>query len=169
MPSERTWTALKVAAVFAGLGVLVSRAFVLQWLSGQAAVALFFLWYAVLFAFTQVIAMALDEQAMDLWEPRHLAVGLAVVMLVFAAGIVLYWPTSTYAVLATGGDPSQVPSYVLATEDEVTYWGWWSLGVRDLTALGVLTYGVTPFLLVFAAVTLLRPETVQDAIANVFR
>jgi uncharacterized membrane protein len=165
---DSTWTALKIAGLFAGLGILVSRFFVLHWLSGQAAVVLFFLWYAVLFGFTQVVAMALDEQSAGVWEPRHLAIGLAVVLLVFAAGIVLYWPTSTYSVLAAGQDPSQVPSYVLATEDEVVYQGWYALGVHDLTALGILTYGLTPFLLVFVAVTLLKPETVQDALSRLF-
>ena len=161
---DRTWTALKLAGLFAGLGVLVSRFTVLQWLDAQSAVVLFFLWYLVLYVFLNVIAWAVEED----WEPRHAGVTLGILLLVFAAGIVLYWPTSTYAVLAAGEDPSQVPSFVLATEDEVVYQGWYALGVRDLTALGILTYGLTPFLLVFAAVTLISPEAVQEALSRLF-
>ena len=131
---DGTRTALKVAGVFAGLGVLVSRFTVLQFLDAQSAVVLFFLWYAVLYVFLNVLAIVVGEDGF--WEPKYGRVTLGIVLIVFAAGIVLYWPTSTYAVLATGADPSQVPSYVLATEDELVYQGWRSAGVEDLTLLG---------------------------------
>ncbi len=161
---DRTWTALKLAGVVAGLGILVSRFVVIQWLGQQGAVVLFILWWLVLYVFVNVLAYAVQED----WEPSYARVSLGILMIAFAIGIVLYWPTSTYAVLASGGDPSQVPSFVLATEDEVTYQAWWVLGVRDLTALGILTYGLTPFLLIFAGVSLISPEAVGDALSRLF-
>ena len=220
---NRLWTAAKIALVVGGLGLLLSRFFVIRWASAQTPAVLLLVWYGVLFAITQVVfPLVLGNEG--IWDPHHAQVGLGFVLVWFAIGIVAYFPASTYSVLVSGANPAAIPPYLISSEDQVTYQAWngvlgplgtvstnlliglaiaavavvvvalkltdriqeegvyegaavalvaavvvavvpWHLPPESgLWVLGLLTYALTPFVLTFLGVLLMRPEDVQKAV-----
>ncbi len=156
--------AIKTALLLAGFGLLFSRFAFIQFLNREQALTLLLLWYVVLFAFIQVGSYYLFHRV----NTDTMRVGVGLVLLWFAAGIVIYWPASEYSILVVGGDPASVPPYLIATEDELAFYFWFHvLNVKDLFWSGVLTYAVAPFLLVLAAVFLVTPESFRRAVKEI--
>jgi len=156
---------LVLALLVGGLGFIVSRPLILRWLSEQSPITAFFLWYVLFFAYIQVVSLVLFRRL----DMRSLEAGLGIVLIVFALGIVLYWPASDYALRVVGGSES-APSFLLATEDQITFQFWSSVlpGLGN-DVLGVLTYAVTPALLILLASFFIAPSRFRQAVWHVLR
>lgn len=159
-------TVILTALLFAGIGLFTSRPQVLQWLNTQSPETAFFLWYILLFAFVEISSLVLFKR-LDL---SSLRIGVGVVMLVFAVGIVLYFPASTYSLIAVGANPSGTPSFLLASEDQFAYDVWHTfLPWVGNDILGILVYGLTPFLLVILAASVISPAKFSRAVKGLLR
>ena len=140
-----------ILAVSVGImGFIVSNAAVLQWLATQSPTVDFFLWYGLLSVWLAVVYWALFH--------KHITVKLDAALLLFwfALGTVIYWAASD-AALMNAGLPSggSVPSFLLASEDQVISQAFLSLGAAPWLAV-ILTYVVVPAVLVFIAVLLAK-------------
>ncbi len=158
--------ALKAAAIFAVMGFIVSRPIVLVFLNQQSDVMDLFLWYVLFFIVLQFAFLILFGR-LDVTTMR-VAFGLLLVS--FAFGIWLYWPASDYAIIAVGGNPGTVPSFLTASEDEVTFKALAALlGMGNLQLLGILTYVVVPTLLFLAGAIVIGPRQVRMAVRILLR
>lgn len=154
---------LGIALLLGGLGFIVSRPTVLLFLDAQSPVSAFVLWYLLFFAYIQAASLVLFHR-IDVGTFRG---GIGILMLTFAWGIVAYFPASGYALIAIGQSSSQVPSFLLASEDELTYLFWHGLlpGLANYWA-GILTYVITPAALGVAAVFVIGPRRILTAFSR---
>jgi hypothetical protein len=152
-PSEMV---LKVAVLFGLFGLIVSRRSVLDWIAPMSSLNSLVVWYVVFGAFVTILGYWVFSAR---WNIKYT---LALVMITWAFGIVLYWPISSYSTSITGAQLTGVES---ATEDAVTFSFLQSLGVHDST--GVLTYAVIPFLLILFAGWLVAPTMFNRVVKSV--
>ncbi len=152
--------AAKAAIVVGAMGLVVSRVSVLRWLNGESALVAFVLWYALFYVWIILAYVFLFGHI----DPRIFRVSLGITLIGFALGIVLYWPASDYALQVVGANPSGTPSFLLATEDQVTLMFWSGVGVSDTFLLGILTYVITPIALILVAAMVITPTRFKNAI-----
>jgi len=152
-PSEMV---LKVAVLFGAFGLIVSRKQVLDWIAPMSSMNSLVVWYVVFGAFLTVLGYWVFSAR---WNIKYT---LALVMITWAFGIVLYWPISSYSTGITGAHLTGVES---ATEDAVTYSFLQSLRIHDST--GILTYAVVPFLLILFAGWLVAPQMFNRIVKSV--
>jgi hypothetical protein len=137
----------KVAVIVGLFGLIMSRPFLLEWLTGFSNAEALLIWYAAFAVFLLAIGYAVMPEGMNL---RWL---VALVLVTWALGIVLYLPISDYSTEYTGATVTSVEG---ATEDMVTYEFLASLGYTDST--GIVTYAVIPFLLIMFAGYVVAPQ-----------
>lgn len=152
-----------LALLLGFLGLIVSRPELLNWLNSQNANVDFVLWYVLLFAYIQFASLILFHR----FDLATLRGGVGVLILIFAWGIVSYWPASGYSLAAVGANFNGTPSFLVASEDQLTYAGWQTLlpWLANFW-LGVLTYILTPILLGLAAVAIIGPRRALRAFSD---
>jgi len=139
---------LHVAILVGLFGFIMSRKQVLEWIAPMSSLNALILWYVFFGVFVSLLGFWVFSAR---WTPRHT---LAVLLISWALGIVLYFPISSYSTGITGARLTGVES---ATEDFVTMSFLSSIGINDST--GIITYAVVPFLLILAAGMVVAPNT----------
>jgi len=129
-------------------GFIMSRKQVLEWIAPMSSLNALVLWYIFFGVFVTLLGFWVFSAR---WTPRHT---LAVLLISWALGIVLYFPISSYSTGITGAHLTGVES---ATEDFVTMSFLSSIGINDST--GIITYAVMPFLLILASGLIVAPNT----------
>ncbi len=166
MTKSSKGTAVVVAFLLGALGLFTSRPQVLQWLNGQGPIVAFLLWYVLLFTFIQIGSFLMFHK----FDIRTIELGLGVILIAFAGGIVLYWPASDYSLSEVGANPSGVPSFLIASEDQLVYVLWRGLLPGASTdILGLLTYVLTPIVLVLVSGIFIAPRQLTAAFRGLLR
>jgi len=119
---------LKVAVVVGLFGLIMSRKQVLEWIAPMSSLNALVLWYVFFGIFISLLGYWVFSAK---WTPRHT---LAVLLISWALGIVLYFPVSDYSTDITGAQLTAVES---STEDMVTFDALKSIGITDST--GIIT------------------------------
>ncbi len=140
-------TALRVALMVGLFGLIVSRKTVLEWVAGQSPLESLVVWYAIFGIFISILGYSVFNMA---WNPRYT---VALLIVTFALGIVLYWPVSGYSTQITGAHLTGVEA---ATEDGIVYNALLSIGIHDST--GIITYAIVPFLLILISAEIIAPS-----------
>lgn len=156
--------ALTFALLVAGLGFFISRGSVLVYIATLDPTATFILSYVVLYVWILLVGLVLSRRPPDV---KILKFSVALIILTFAFGVVLYWPASACAVLATGGNPATVPSFLLSSEDQVVCQGYIGLGITNVELLLFLTYVLTPFVLTFISVYIIAPQQARKFVRSI--
>jgi len=158
--------AVLVAFLLGGLGFFTSRPFLLQWLNTQNPILAFLLWYVLLFSFVQLGSLLIFHRL----DYTTLRLGIGILVIAFAGGIVLYWPASTYSLNVVGATQAGTPSFLIASEDQLVYSFWqFFLPFASNDALGILTYAITPALLVLIAGLFVAPRQFSAAFRGLLR
>ncbi len=132
--------------MFAGLGFIASRKQVLEFIAPMSPLNSLFMWYILFGGFLTLLGYWVLSAR---WDIKYT---VALLMVTWAFGIVLYWPISGYSTSITGAHLTGVED---ATEDAVTYSFLLSLGIHDTT--GIITYAIVPFLLIVLAGWIVAP------------
>jgi len=142
--------AILFALAIGGLGFIVSNATVLQFLAAQNPSVDFILWYGLLAIWSAAVYYILFGRLISV------RTDVAFLMFYFAIGTVFYWAASDAALqnagIQSGGN---VPSFLLASEDQLisSFFLW--LGASPALAVA-LTYWVIPPVLVFLALMIAK-------------
>ncbi len=157
---------LVVAFLFGGLGLIVSRPEILSWVDSQGPVIAFVAWYVLFFAYLQFTSVVIAHR-IDLGTLRA---SVGIVILIFAFGIVDYFPASQYSLIVVGANPAAVPSFLIASEDQLTYVFWNAIlpGFPNFW-MGILIYFVTPIILVIVAAFVIGPRNLVRSAQLLFR
>lgn len=146
---------VKVAVLMGGFGLIMSRRQVLEWVAPMTSFNALLLWYVIFGAFITVLGYWVFQAK---WDIRYT---IALVLISWAFGIVLYFPVSSYSTDITGAQLTGVES---ATEDAATMDFLSTLGVHDST--GILTYAVVPALMILLAGWVIAPSFFNRIIAS---
>jgi len=138
---------LRVAVLMGLFGFIMSRKQVLEWIAPMSSLNALILWYVFFGVFVSLLGFWVFSAR---WTPRHT---LAVLLISWALGIVLYFPISGYSTGITGAQLTGVES---GTEDMVTWNALQSIGINDST--GIITYAVVPALLILVAGWVVAPS-----------
>ena len=138
---------LKVALVVGLFGLIMSRKQLLEWIAPMSSLNALILWYICFAVFLSVLGFWVLGGH---WNARYT---IALVMISWALGIVLYFPISSYSTGITGANLTGVEA---ATEDYVTNSALSSIGISDST--GIITYAIVPFLLILLAGLVIAPN-----------
>jgi len=138
---------LKVAVVVGLFGLIMSRKQVLQWIAPMSSLNALVLWYVFFGIFISLLGYWVFSAK---WTPRHT---LAVLLISWALGIVLYFPVSSYSTDITGAHLTAVEA---ATEDMVTFDALKSIGINDST--GIITYAIIPAILILISGWFVAPQ-----------
>ncbi len=138
---------LKVAVVVGLFGLIMSRRQVLEWVAPMSSLNALILWYVAFAVFVTVLGYWVFSAN---WTPRHT---LAVLLISWSLGIILYFPVSSYSANITGAHLTGVES---STEDYVTMNWLSSIGINDST--GIITYAIIPAILILVAGWFVAPS-----------
>jgi hypothetical protein len=105
------------------------------------------LWYVFFGVFITILGFTVFQAR---WNPRYT---LALLIISWALGIVLYYPISSYSTDITGAQLTGVES---ATEDAATMSWLSSIGINDST--GIITYAIVPALLILLSGWVIAPS-----------
>lgn len=135
-------------AILVGLfGLVTSRRQVLDWIAPMTSLDSLIVWYIAFGLFVMAAGFYIFNQV---WTPKYT---IAILLVTWALGIILYWPVSNYSTAITGAKLTGVES---ATEDAITYSFLQDLGIHDST--GILTYAVVPAILILVAGNIIAPQ-----------
>jgi hypothetical protein len=138
---------LRVSLLVALFGLVMSRKVVLEWIAPMTATNALVVWYAAFGIFLTLLGYLVFSSK---WSPRFT---IALLLISWALGIVLYLPISDYSTSITG---AQLTGVEAATEDMITYQFLSGLGIHDSS--GIITYAVIPFLLLILAGSIVAPN-----------
>ena len=137
----------KVAVVVGLFGLIMSRRQVLDWVAPMTSMDALAVWYIAYAIFLSVLGFYVIGAH---WNLRYT---VALLLITWALGIVLYFPISSYSTGITGAQLTGVES---STEDYVTMSALNSIGINDST--GIITYAVVPFLLILISGLVIAPN-----------
>lgn len=138
---------LKVALLVGLFGFIMSRKQLLEWIAPMSSLNALILWYVAFGVFLSLLGFFVFQGH---WNPRYT---LALLVISWALGIVLYYPVSPYSTGITGAEITAVES---STEDYVTNEFLSGMGVNDSS--GIITYAIIPFLLLLFAGLVVAPN-----------
>lgn len=147
---------LKVAVVVGLFGFIMSRKQVLVWIAPMSSLNALILWYIFFGVFLTILGFMVFQSR---WNPRYT---LALLIISWAFGIVLYYPISNYSTDITGASLTGVES---ATEDAATHSFLQSVGINDST--GIITYAIVPFFLILFAGLVIAPSLFEKTLRGV--
>src|SRR4030042_43788 len=107
----------------------MSRRTVLEWIAPMTSLNALIVWYVAFAIFLTLMGHYVFSSH---WNPRYT---IALLMISWATGIVMYFPISAYSTGITGAELTGVES---ATEDAVTVGFLSDMGISDST--GIVTY-----------------------------
>jgi len=137
----------KVAVVVGLFGLIMSRRQILDWIAPMTSMDALLVWYIAYAIFLSVLGFYVIGVH---WNLRYT---VALLLITWALGIVLYFPVSGYSTNITGAHLTGVES---ATEDAATYSWLSSIGVHDSS--GIITYAVIPAILILIAGIVVAPN-----------
>ena len=137
----------KVAILVGLFGLVMSRKQVLEWIAPMSSLNALIVWYIAFAIFLSLLGYYVFPAH---WQARYT---LALILVSWALGIVLYLPVSGYSTNITGAHLTGVES---ATEDYVTYQWLQSIGINDST--GIITYAIVPAVLILLAGLVVAPN-----------
>ncbi len=139
---------LRILLAVGALGFVVSHPLLLGWLGQQTPWFAFAIWYVVFFAFITFVGITL--------LPGRFNVRHAFGILILWAGMapVLGWVDST--VLSERLTGAKITG-VEASPEESVFGYFWQLFTNDTGTLVFLVYVLTPVLLVFLSIVILKP------------
>ena len=137
----------KVAIIVSLFGLIMSRKQVLEWVAPMSSLDAIIVWYIAFGIFVSLMGFYVFGGR---WNPRYT---IALLLISWALGIVLYYPMSPYSTDVTGATVTGVES---ATEDYTTMIWLQDLGINDSS--GIITYGVVPFLLILISGLVVAPN-----------
>jgi len=138
---------LRVAVLVGLFGLIMSRRQVLDWIAPMTSMDALVVWYVAFAGFITLLGYWVFSAH---WTPRHT---LAVLLISWALGIVLYFPVSSYSTGITGAHLTGVEA---ATEDYVTMSALSSIGINDST--GIITYAIIPAILILISGWFVAPQ-----------
>lgn len=137
---------LRVAILVGLFGFIMSRRQVLEWIAPMSSLNALVLWYFCFAIFISILGFWVFSAR---WTPRYT---VALLLISWALGIVLYLPVSGYSTHITGANLTGVES---ATEDQITWDALQSIGINDST--GIITYAIVPALLILLSGYVIAP------------
>ncbi len=138
---------VKVAIIVGLFGLIMSRRQILDWVAPMTSLDALVVWYVAFALFISILGYWVFSAK---WTPRHT---LAVLLISWALGIVLYFPVSGYSTDITGAHLTGVES---STEDYVTMSWLSSIGISDST--GIITYAIIPAILILISGVFVAPQ-----------
>ena len=138
---------LKVAVVVGLFGLIMSRRQVLEWIAPMSSLNALIVWYVAFAIFLTALGFLVFQSH---WNPRYT---VALLLISWALGIVLYLPVSDYSTHITGASITGVEG---ATEDMITFDALRSIGINDST--GIITYAIIPAILILIAGIIVAPN-----------
>jgi hypothetical protein len=138
---------LKIAVAIGLFGLITSRREVLEWIAPMSSLNAIILYHIILATFLTVLGYWVFSTR---WTPKYT---LAVILIDWALGIVLYFPVSSYSTGITGAHLTGVEA---ATEDYCTMNALASIGIHDST--GIITYAIIPAVLILIAGIIVAPS-----------
>jgi len=146
----------KVGIIVALFGLIMSRKQVLEWVAPMSSLDAIIVWYIAFGVFLTLLGFYVFGGR---WNPRYT---IALLLISWALGIVLYYPMSPYSTEVTGASVTGVES---ATEDYTTYQFLQGIGINDSS--GIITYGVIPFVLVLLSGLVVAPSLFSKVFRSV--
>ncbi len=135
-------------AILVGLfGFVMSRKQLLVWIAPMSTLNALILWYICFAGFLTILGFLVFNAR---WSPRYT---LALLLISWALGIVLYLPVSSYSTEITG---AQLTAVEASTEDYITMDALQSIGINDST--GIITYAIIPALLILISGWVMAPQ-----------
>jgi len=147
---------LRIAILVGLFGFIMSRKQVLEWIAPMSSLNALILWYLAFAAFITILGFYVFSAR---WTPRYT---LALLLISWSLGIVLYLPVSDYSTNITGASLTGVEA---ATEDMCTLDALRSIGINDSS--GIITYAVIPALLILIAGYFVAPALFQRTFKSV--
>ena len=137
----------KIAVIVGLFGLIMSRRQVLDWVAPMTSMDALVVWYIAYAIFLSVLGFYVIGVH---WNLRYT---VALLLITWALGIVLYFPISSYSTGITGAHLTGVES---ATEDYVTMSCLSGMGINDST--GIITYAIIPAILILIAGIIVAPN-----------
>ena len=147
---------LRVAILVGLFGFVMSRKQLLQWIAPMSNLNALILWYIFFAVFLTILGFLVFNAR---WSPRYT---LALLLISWALGIVLYLPVSSYSTDITG---AQLTAVEASTEDYITMDALESIGINDSS--GIITYAVIPALLILLAGLVIAPSFFNRIVGSV--
>ena len=139
---------LKIALLFGLFGLFMSRPVVISYIASLTPGYALLLWYILFGIFLTLLGYSVLQGR---WNLRYTFASL---MVMWAIGIILYYPVSEYSWNITGAHLTGIES---ATEDAVTYsFLTHTIGLDD--SAGLLTYVFIPVILILIAGYVVAPR-----------
>ena len=137
-------------------GFIMSRKQVLVWIAPMSSLNALILWYIAFAIFITALGFYVFQAR---WSPRYT---IALLLISWALGIVLYLPVSSYSTEITG---AQLTAVEASTEDYITMDALESIGINDSS--GIITYAVIPALLILLSGLVIAPSFFNRIIGSV--
>ncbi len=138
---------LRVAILVGLFGFIMSRKQLLVWIAPMSNLNALILWYICFGVFITALGYWIFSGR---WTPRYT---VALLLISWAVGIVLYLPVSSYSTEITG---AQLTAVEASTEDYITMDALQSIAINDST--GIITYAIIPALLILISGWVIAPQ-----------